>query len=74
LIIYQRPNFLLLAAIILSLIGHFTGGMLHSVSHALGVIVWIAWGYDELRYGASWFRRGLGIFVLGGQFAALLKQ
>lgn len=73
-IIFQRPNALIIVALALTLLGYVpVGGIIHKLIAALGVSAWCAWGYDELRYGVNWFRRGLGLVVLAWQVMGLLR-
>jgi hypothetical protein len=73
-IIYQRPNLLVSIAILATLLGYFhLGHTFASVDHAISVVAWSAWGYDELRYGVNWFRRSLGIIALLWQLMGLIK-
>jgi hypothetical protein len=73
-IIYQRPNVLLITALVLALATFFiTHGTAYHVLHGLEVTAWIMWGYDEARYGVNWFRHSLGVFAILSQLYGLIK-
>lgn len=73
-IVYQRPNVLLLIGLSLSLLGMIiSANQPHHILHALSVAAWISWGYDELRYGVNGFRRVLGAAVIGWQVVGLVR-
>lgn len=60
--LFQRPNITIIVAVVLSLLAMVFPAT--SIFHALAIAAWIGWAYDELKYGANWIRRSLGIVVL----------
>lgn len=69
--IIQWPNAILFVALAAWALSHIA--VLQTPARAISMVAFIAWAYDELRYGDSWFRRGLGGVVLVCMIIATMK-
>jgi hypothetical protein len=64
-ILWQNPNFLLWAWLISALLSNlFTSGILHRLFATFAFGTLFAWAYLEIRNGANYFRRALGLVVM----------
>lgn len=65
-VVFQRPNYPLIVwfvgALAARLIGH---GFIHAALAVISLAALIIWALLEIFQGASYFRRGLGLVVLG---------
>ena len=62
----QWPNLALWAAIYLGLLTRVTTGTFSRWTGHLGMAAMAYWAILEIGWGVTLFRRGLGLFVLGG--------
>ncbi|MBW4060960.1 hypothetical protein HJC99_00050 [Candidatus Saccharibacteria bacterium] len=68
-IVYQRPNLIVIIALVFSLAAIFV-----PVAATGAVIAWSAWGYDEIRYGDGPLRRFFGCIAIVGVAIWLIWQ
>lgn len=65
-VLFQKPNALVCAWALCKIISIFLSeGRLKSGSMALGTAFLFAWAYLEITQGVTYFRRLLGLIVLG---------
>jgi hypothetical protein len=63
-VIWQVPNFPIVAWAVFTLAGRIAQGPLHDIFLACGSISLLIWACLEIISGASYFRRTLGLVVL----------
>ena len=59
--IYQKPNKEVIVTVAAGLVGMFTTGWVEAGASALFYLAGTAWAYLEIREGANWVRRGMGL-------------
>ena len=62
--IFQKPNRLLIIAIIGFAISRITGGSAHLIASTVFTMAIIIWAYEEATQGVNVFRKLLGATVL----------
>jgi hypothetical protein len=72
--LFQRPNFVLIAALIGLALDKFTTDMPHRVGEVLFISASIVWSYQELTTGRRWFRKLLGLAVLAYVIISLFNK
>lgn len=73
--IIQRPNTVIMVAIIASITSHFiTTGWVYVLAMSIGTVAWSAWAYDELSHGTNPFRKALGAIVLVSMVVVLYRH
>jgi hypothetical protein len=63
-VMWQAPNFPIVAWAVFTLAGRVAQGPLHTIFSACGAISLLIWACLEIIWGASYFRRALGVVVL----------
>lgn len=64
-VIYQRPNILIIAAVVSSMIALLTNkGVIHAVTAWIAITTWLAWSLLEVIFGDSYFRKTIGVLSL----------
>ncbi len=71
-VIYQWPNVYILAWLLLTIISLFTEGTLSSVLGYVATAALVAWALLEMFAGVNYFRRSLGVIVLGWSILSLV--
>lgn len=64
LIIWQTPNLVLIAWVILTILSLVTGGGLSDIFYWTGTASLVVWAALEITLGVNYFRRTLGLVVL----------
>lgn len=64
-VVWQWPNFPITIWAICTLAAKVAAGPLHTLFSAVGTTALIIWAMLEIISGASYFRRALGLVVLG---------
>jgi hypothetical protein len=65
-VLYQKPNRLLIITLLGVLVSHVSNNNgTHFSGYVIYVVAGLLWSYSEVAGGVNWFRRGLGV-VVGG--------
>jgi hypothetical protein len=73
-VIWQMPNVFLIAWVIFTIISIVTVGQVSNVFLWLGDATLVIWALLELVKGANYFRRFMGLVVLGLSVLLILKS
>jgi hypothetical protein len=63
-VIWQTPNILLIAWVVITIISLFLSGNASNAVSVIGDIALLAWAALELAKGVNYFRKALGLLVL----------
>ncbi len=64
-VIYQRPNILIIVAFASSSVALMTNkGLIHAFAAWVAIIAWLAWSILEVVFGDSHFRKTIGALSL----------
>lgn len=71
-VIYQRPNLLIILAAAASIFALMTNkGIIHTLAAWVAIITWVAWSALEVVFGDSYFRKTIGLLSLAVEIIAL---
>lgn len=73
-VIWQFPNAALIAWAILTTLSLFFNGRLADIFSWTGSVALIIWALLELFKGTNYFRRALGLVILGMAILSLIKN
>ena len=74
LVLWQRPNVPLILWAVFTVLGFvFHTGHPHLIAHLIARVALVIWAILEVFWGASPFRRTLGVIVLGLTARSLLR-
>lgn len=73
-VIFQKPNLLLIIAAIGFAISKVTGGAIHTLANTVFTMSIIIWAYEEATAGVNLFRKLLGAAVLVIMAVSLFNQ
>ena len=72
--IFQVPNKSLVIALSGLLISKIPNTLIQSTGITIYTIAIIIWSFEEIKSGANWFRRILGIIVMSSVAYSLITQ
>jgi hypothetical protein len=73
-VIIQKPNLLLIIALIGFAISYIPERSIHLVGRTAFTMAIIAWAYEEIAHGVNLFRKILGALVLAVVAVSLFQQ